>query len=240
LIKYDRVIIVSIENLKSTQIHDIRKHLRGLGELLVAKKSFLQYLLKNQTSVLIKKWLFLKSELKQNIGLIFTDQNPKTINVILKSYYSKAFAISGDRAQIDIKIKKGNKGISPSQTPFFQALGIPTRVSKGSIEITDNILLVRKNQLISESHEALLKKLNLKPFKYGMLILKIFINNKNVDTTLLYLNEYKVKNNINLFLRNLNICLSNNNLVSEYNIPWNIYFVNKRICSILSLFVNNN
>lgn len=46
-------------------------------------------------------------------------------------------------------------------------------MSKGSIEITENILLVKKNEIINDSHEALLKKLNIKPFKFGMKIIKV-------------------------------------------------------------------
>lgn len=100
----------------------ILKHLRSKAEIIVSKKSFLVYLLKIQNKNLLKSWDFLKTELKNNIGLMFTQIDPLIINRILKSYFIKSFALSGDIAQKDIKIKKGNKKISPSQTPFFQVI----------------------------------------------------------------------------------------------------------------------
>ena len=47
----------------------------------------------------------------------------------------QAPAKAGALAPVDVKIPPQNTGLGPEKTSFFQALSIPTKISKGTIEI---------------------------------------------------------------------------------------------------------
>ena len=48
----------------------------------------------------------------------------------------EAPARAGAIAPCDVKIPAQNTGLGPEKTSFFQALSIPTKIAKGTIEIT--------------------------------------------------------------------------------------------------------
>ena len=51
----------------------------------------------------------------------------------------QAPAKAGALAPVDVKIPPQNTGLGPEKTSFFQALSIPTKISKGTIEILVNL-----------------------------------------------------------------------------------------------------
>ena len=67
-----------------------------------------------------------------------------------------------------------NTGLGPEKTSFFQALSIPTKISKGTIEITGNIALIQKDSKVGASEATLLNMLNISPFTYGMKIEQVY------------------------------------------------------------------
>jgi len=54
--------------------------------------------------------------------------------------------------------------LDPSQTAFFGALNVPTKITRGRIEILANVKLVNKGESISRSMETFLGILGLRPF----------------------------------------------------------------------------
>jgi len=231
---YDKMVIVNMNNIKSKQIQDIRKHLRKSSEIVVGKKSFLSYLLKSN-KVEMSKWVSVKDCLSNNIGLIFTNSNLKLLNETFKQYFLTSFVSAGETAQKNIIIKKGIKNLSPSQTPFFQALGIPTRISKSSIEIIEDILLVSKNNVLNKSQEVLLKKLDIKPHKYGIKIKKIFSSKGEIDLRILCMNNKTLTINSNILLKEFLKYPINNELTytmwRNYNILSCSSLMNKIVAS---------
>lgn len=57
-----------------------------------------------------------------------------------------------------------------------QALGIATKINKGTIEIVSDVHLVKTGEKVGASQATLLSKLGVKPFKYGLQIVKVFEN----------------------------------------------------------------
>lgn len=51
-------------------------------------------------------------------------------------------ARAGAIAPLDVFIPAGNTGMEPGKTSFFQALGVPTKIARGTIEITTDLKLV--------------------------------------------------------------------------------------------------
>ena len=64
--------------------------------------------------------------------------------------------------------------MEPGKTSFFQALGVPTKIARGTIEITTDLKLVTANTKVGPSEATLLNMLNISPFTYGMGISQVY------------------------------------------------------------------
>ncbi|KAG1142046.1 hypothetical protein G6F36_015612 [Rhizopus arrhizus] len=64
--------------------------------------------------------------------------------------------------------------MEPGKTSFFQALGIPTKIARGTIEIVSDVSLVQAGEKVGASEATLLNMLNISPFTYGMGVVQVF------------------------------------------------------------------
>merc|ERR1719183_3421539 len=73
-----------------------------------------------------------------NMGFIFCHSAAamQKARDTLNEFVVPAAAKAGTVAPKDVFIPAGPTGLEPSQTSFFQAMNIPTKIVKGSIEIT--------------------------------------------------------------------------------------------------------
>merc|ERR1711977_580238 len=62
----------------------------------------------------------------------------------------------------------------PTQTSFLQALNIPSKITKGTIEILNDVDLLHVGDKVDASQAALLAKLSIFPFSYGLVIRHVF------------------------------------------------------------------
>lgn len=108
------------------------------------------------------------------MGFIFTNAElNKTRDVILAEKVA-APARAGAVAPLDVFVPAGNTGMEPGKTSFFQALGVPTKIARGTIEITTDLKLIEAGSKVGASEATLLNMLNISPFTYGMSIAQIY------------------------------------------------------------------
>merc|ERR1719484_73363 len=93
---------------------------------------------------------------------------------IIKEYVKPAAAKAGVIAPSSCTIPKGPTGLDPAQTSFFQALNIATKINKGSIEIINDTTVIKEGTKVGSSEAALLAKLGIKPFKYGLTVKYVY------------------------------------------------------------------
>lgn len=168
-----RIFIANIDNVASTQMHQIRRDLRGKATILVSKNT----MIKKALGEIIDenpKWKAILPLICGNIGLVFTNDELKPIKDIMIANKKASGAKVGLVAQSDIYIPAGNTGIDPNKTGFFQALGISTKVVKGAIEIASDVLIVKTGQKVGASEAALMNMLNLVPFSFGLTIVNVY------------------------------------------------------------------
>lgn len=109
-----------------------------------------------------------------NVGFIFTNADlNKTRDIILAEKVA-APARAGAVAPLDVFVPAGNTGMEPGKTSFFQALGVPTKIARGTIEITTDLKLVEAGSKVGASEATLLNMLNISPFTYGMSIAQVY------------------------------------------------------------------
>jgi large subunit ribosomal protein LP0 len=79
--------------------------------------------------------------------------------------------------------------MEPGKTSFFQALGVPTKIARGTIEITNDLKLVEAGTKVGASEATLLNMLNISPFTYGMGISQIYDNGQTFPSNVLDIEE---------------------------------------------------
>ncbi|TQD73348.1 hypothetical protein C1H46_041138 [Malus baccata] len=92
-------------------------------------------------------------------------------------------------APIDVVVPPGNTGLDPSQTSFFQVLNIPTKINKGTVEIITPVELIKKGDKVGSSEAALLAKLGIRPFSYGLVVQMVYDNGSVFSPEVLDLTE---------------------------------------------------
>ncbi|KAG8419819.1 ribosomal protein P0 (A0) (L10E) [Metarhizium acridum] len=171
--EYRSVFIVSIDNVSSQQMHEVRHSLRGDGVVLMGKNTMVRRALKtfiNDTPEYERLLPFVKG----NVGFVFTNGDLKEIRDKLLANRVAAPARAGAVAPVDVWIPAGNTGMEPGKTSFFQALGVPTKIARGTIEITTDLKLVEAGNKVGPSEATLLNMMNISPFTYGLGIEQVY------------------------------------------------------------------
>ncbi|XP_073306009.1 large ribosomal subunit protein uL10 [Primulina huaijiensis] len=188
--EYSQVLIAAADNVGSNQLQNIRKGLRGDSVVLMGKNT----MMKRSIRIHAEKTgnnaiLNLIPLLVGNVGLIFTKGDLKEVSEEVAKYKVGAPARVGLVAPIDVVVPPGNTGLDPSQTSFFQVLNIPTKINKGTVEIITPVELIKKGDKVGSSEAALLAKLGIRPFSYGLIVSTVYDNGSVFSPEVLDLTE---------------------------------------------------
>ncbi|ANB15441.1 ribosomal protein P0 [Sugiyamaella lignohabitans] len=175
LTEYKSIFLVGVDNVSSQQMHEVRKDLRGeavvvMGKNTMVRRAFRQFIA--EFPDLEKVLPFVKG----NIGFVFTNADLKTIRESIVSNRVAAPARAGAVAPKDVWVPAGNTGMEPGKTSFFQALGVPTKIARGTIEIVSDVLVVEAGTKVGPSEATLLNMLNISPFTYGLTVEQVYDN----------------------------------------------------------------
>ena len=166
---YPRAFIVDCDFVGSKQISDIRVALRGKAELIFGKNTMIRRCIRNLCEGdEHPEWMQIVDVMRGNLGFIFTHGPLEDLNAVIEEYVKPAQAKAGVLAPVSVTIPKGPTGLDPAQTSFFQALNIATKINKGSIEMLNDTTVIKEGEKVGTSEAALLVKLGMKPFYYGL------------------------------------------------------------------------
>lgn len=170
---YTKLFVVEVDNVGSNQLHQIRKALRGEALIYCGKNT--------QMRRVIRELEADRPELEKirnvcvtNVALVFTNNNLSDMRDLILENRKPAAAKAGAIAPVDVIVPAGNTGMEPTQTSFLQALNIPSKITKGTIEILNDVDLLKVGDKVDASQAALLAKLSIFPFSYGLVIRHVF------------------------------------------------------------------
>jgi large subunit ribosomal protein LP0 len=186
--EYKSIFIVTVDNVSSQQMHEIRQSLRGDGVVLMGKNTMVRRALKGLITD-SPEYERLLPHVKGNVGFVFTNADLKEIREKILSNRVAAPARAGALAPDDVFIPAGNTGMEPGKTSFFQALGVPTKIARGTIEITTDLKLVEAGSKVGPSEATLLNMLNISPFTYGMGISQVYDQGQTFPPSVLDIGE---------------------------------------------------
>lgn len=182
------IFVVSVDNVSSQQMHEIRKALRGRGVVLMGKNTMVRRAIRILASD-FPEYERLLPHVKGNVGFVFSNEDLKEIREVILSNKVAAPARAGAVAPADVFVPAGNTGMEPGKTSFFQALGVPTKIARGTIEITTDLKLVDAGGKVGPSEATLLNMLNISPFTYGMSISQVYDDGQCFASSVLDIEE---------------------------------------------------
>jgi len=182
------IFIVNVDNVGSNQMHQIRVSLRGKGVVLMGKNTMVRRALRSVLSE-FPQFEKLLPHVRGNIGFVFTGSDLKEVRDLIIANKVAAPARAGAFAPLDVTVPAGNTGMEPGKTSFFQALGIPTKIARGTIEIVSDVKVVVAGTRVGTSEATLLNMLNISPFTYGMTVIQIFDQGNSFSPSVLDIDE---------------------------------------------------
>jgi len=190
--EYPRCFIVGADNVGSKQMQEIRIALRGKAVVLMGKNTMMRKAIRGilEKNPSLERLL---PHIKQNVGFVFTNEELTEIRDMLLANKVKAPAKAGALAPLDVVVPAQNTGMGPEKTSFFQALSIPTKITKGTIEIISDVPLITAGDRVGMSEATLLNMLKISPFSYGLVLQKVYDNGTVFDPEILDISDDDLK-----------------------------------------------
>jgi len=193
--EYSTCLIVTVTNVGSNQIGEMRKLFRKRGRFLFGKNTLIRKCIREYIKTSGNRKLMALLDLcRGNSGFFFTKDDVGLLRKEILSRQVQTAAKAGALAPIDVIIPPGPTGMEPTQTSFFQAMNIGTRINRGQIDITDEVHLIRQGEKVNPSQASLLTKLNIKPFFYGMKVRAVYDDGNAYDASALDITMQDVAN----------------------------------------------
>uniref|UniRef100_A0A8C2CAP3 60S acidic ribosomal protein P0 n=1 Tax=Cyprinus carpio TaxID=7962 RepID=A0A8C2CAP3_CYPCA len=131
---FPKCFIVGADNVGSKQMQTIRLSLRGKAVVLMGKNTMMRKAIRGhlENNPSLERLL---PHIRGNVGFVFTKEDLTEVRDLLLANKVPAAARAGAIAPCEVTVPAQNTGLGPEKTSFFQALGITTKISRGTIEI---------------------------------------------------------------------------------------------------------
>ncbi|KAJ8285787.1 hypothetical protein GJAV_G00030950 [Gymnothorax javanicus] len=205
--EYPKCFIVGADNVGSKQMQTIRFSLRGKAVVLMGKNTMMRKAIRGhlENNPALEKLL---PHIRGNVGFVFTKEDLTQVRDMLLENKVPAAARAGAIAPCDVTVPAQNTGLGPEKTSFFQALGITTKISRGTIEILSDVQLIKTGDKVGASEATLLNMLNISPFSYGLLIQQVYDNGSVYNPEVLDITEDALRLRFLEGVRNIaSVCL---------------------------------
>merc|ERR1712228_310839 len=179
----------------------IRQSLRGKAEILMGKNTMIRKAIRGhlENNPDLERLL---PHIKGNVGFVFTKEDLAEVRDMLLANKVPA------TAPCDVTVPAQNTGLGPEKTSFFQALGITTKISRGTIEILSDVNLIKTGDKVGASEATLLNMLNISPFSYGLIIQQVYDNGSVYSPEVLDITEDALQARFLEGVRNIaSVCL---------------------------------
>merc|ERR1711944_189960 len=200
--EYPKCFLVEADNVGSKQMQQIRISLRGHAVVLMGKNTMMQKAIRGHLSNNPQLELLLP-HIKGNIGFVFTKEDLVSVRDMILGNKVKAPARAGAIAPLDVTVPAQNTGLGPEKTSFFQALNIPTKITKGTIEIIADVKLIKTGDKVGMSDSTLLNMLGISPFTYGLVVKKVYDSGTVFDPAILDITDDDLRDRFMLGVRNV-------------------------------------
>ncbi|XP_033939558.1 large ribosomal subunit protein uL10 [Pseudochaenichthys georgianus] len=205
---FPKCFVVGADNVGSKQMQTIRLSLRGRAVVLMGKNTMMRKAIRGhlENNPALEKLL---PHIKGNVGFVFTKEDLTEVRDLLLHNKVPAAARAGALAPCEVTVPAQNTGLGPEKTSFFQALGITTKISRGTIEILNDVNLIKTGDKVGASEATLLNMLNISPFSFGLNIQQVYDNGSVYSPEVLDITEASLHAKFLEGVRNIaSVCLT--------------------------------
>jgi len=228
---YSKMFLVDVDNVGSNQLHQIRIALRGKAIIYCGKNTQMRRVIREmeKSNPMLER---VRNVLKLNLAIVFTNDNLSEIRDIIVNNKVAAPARAGQVAQCNVVVPAGNTGMEPTMTSFLQALNIPSKITKGSIEILSPVDLIFQGDRVEASQCALLEKLNIRPFSYGLVVRHVYDDGAMYDPAVLDITEEVILASFSAGIKNIAAIGIETDTPSVASVPYSILLAFKNLLAI--------
>ena len=163
--------IVNVADIPAKQLQTMRKSLGDNAILKMSRKNFIKIALENSDKEEVEG---LADYLEGQPAMVFTKMNPFKLFKILEDSKTEAPAKAGSIAPADIVVPAGDTSFPPGPIlGELQQVGIPAKIDKGSIVVTDDAKIVDEGEEIPKAVADILTKLEIHPMEVGIDLLAV-------------------------------------------------------------------
>jgi len=229
--EYPKCFIVGADNVGSRQMQKIRISLRGNGVVLMGKNTMMRKAIRGhlETNPAFEKLL---PHIKGNVGLVFTKGDLTEIRKIIEMNKVAAPAKAGAIATVDVTVPAQCTVLGPEKTSFFQALAIQTKITKGTIEILNDVKLIKVGEKVGASEATLLNMLHISPFTYGLVIFMVYESGTVFDVAILDITDDDIRTRFLDGVRNVSSVSLAINYPTLVSVPHSIINAFKNLLAI--------
>jgi len=182
--EYPKIIIVGADNVGSAQLAKIRRVIRGKAEILMGKNTMIRKAIRGHLEN-NKSLEALLPLVRGNVGFVFCKGDLAEIKKKITELKVAAPAKAGILAPNVVIVPAGPTGLEPTMTSFLQALNIQSKITRGQVEIIQDVHLIKVGSKVGASEANLLAKLDIKPFSYGLSIVSVYDEGAIYDASVL-------------------------------------------------------
>ena len=216
---YDVVGIVDLLNIPAKQLQEMRSSLNDKAIIRMSKKNLIDLALEDCND---KKdnIIDLSNHMEGQIAIIATEMNPFKLFKILENSKTAAPAKPGSIATADIIVPAGDTGFEPG--PFLgelQQIGIPAKIDKGKIVVTDEHVIVKEGEEVSKAVASTLSRMDINPMEVGINLKAVYEDETIYTSDLLAVDDSKTLADIqnafsNAFNLSVNAVIPTKNTIS--------------------------
>lgn len=231
LVEYPRCFIVGADNVGSKQMQRIRIALRGTAVLLMGKNTMMRKAIRGylEENPALEKLL---AHIRGNVGLVFTKGDLTEVRKVIEGNKVAAPAKAGAIATVDVTVPAQCTVLGPEKTSFFQALAIQTKITKGTIEILNDVKLIKVGEKVGASEAMLLNMLHISPFTYGLQIELVYDNGTMFEIGILDITDDDIRNRFLEGVANISSVSLAINYPTMVSVPHTVINVFKNLLAI--------
>ncbi len=158
------IAVASIDGVSARLLQKVRKNTSGKAVIKVAKNRLIARALealKEEDPGITK----LVEYMKGPTALVVSDMDPFELFRLLSSEKEYAPLKPGQIAPTDVVIKPGPTAAPAPAIADVKAAGIPARINKGVIEVTEEFVAVKAGEVVSQHTAKALSLLGVKPLE---------------------------------------------------------------------------
>ena len=176
---YPNVFVFTIENMRSTKFVQVRQKFKTNSRFFFGKNNVLGVALGKDANDEYAKGLNKVSQLlKGQCGLMFTSVDKDEVIQYFKELRDADFARAGAKATQTIELPEGPlPQFSFSLEPQLRKLGLPTKLDKGAICLTQSYVVCKEGEVLNAEAAKILKLLDERQAEFQV-VLRAYWNKK--------------------------------------------------------------